>query len=193
MSSLRLGLFYSLAVQLLNFSDIFMETFLWILVGMRIKFDVEEDTFSIWLNFYLFYIHPTHTRISQRGDSWARAPAWGESAMQTAVHIFIPNNRQLEPDESGPRALNRLAYWTWQLSLCTDRWLTQVEVVGSALVVKSLSSQQILSAWTLLLLFWGHCLQAQTNSSETGICCQAALSKAACRSYISRKGQSGQL
>lgn len=66
MSSLRLGLFYSLAVQLLNFSDIFMETFLWILVGMRIKFDVEEDTFSIWLNFYLFYIHPTHTHITKR-------------------------------------------------------------------------------------------------------------------------------
>lgn len=124
---------------------------------------------------FTFLTFIPHTCTSQRGDLWACAPACRESATQTCIHIFIPNNRQLEPDESGCRALNRLAYWTWQLYLCTDRWLTQAEVVRSALVVKPLSSQQILSTRTHFLLFWGHCLQVQTNSSETtGICYQAA-------------------
>lgn len=149
MSCLCFGLFYPSAVQLHNFSDIFRETFLWILVGMHIKFYIEEDTFSICLNFYLFYIHPTHTHITKR---WVCAPACGESAIQTAIHTFIPNNRQLEPDESGPRALNRLAYWTWQLYLCTDRWLTQAEVVGSALVMKSFFTANIICSNTLVAI-----------------------------------------
>ena len=66
MSSLRFGLFYPSAVQLRSFNDIFRKAFLWFLVGMHSKFEVEEDTFSICLNFYLFNIHPTHMHITKR-------------------------------------------------------------------------------------------------------------------------------